>query len=200
MVAETAGRFLDAMEKEGGGDLMHGFASPLPSTVIGELIGVPREQQPEFRAWAEEMIQADPGSGGYPDGAVRIYECFAALLDARRAQPADDLMSALLAAEVDGSRLTQDELLGFCFLLLVVGNDTTTNLIGNGAALLAQHPDQRTWLTTQPDGLDNAIEEMLRYESPAQALPACRSGRHRDARHDDRSRRADDAAVGRGQS
>ena len=171
LVKDVARRLLDTMYDRGSGDLMHEFAGPLPSTVIGELIGVPREQQPAFREWAEDLVEADPNAGVYPESAIKIYECFADLLDARRQQPADDLMSALLAAQVDGSHLTQDELLGFCFLLLVAGNDTTTNLIGNGAALLAWHPGQRALLAATPALMANAIEEMLRYESPAQALP-----------------------------
>ena len=80
-------------------------------------------------------------------------------------------MSALLDAEIDGERLTQEELLGFCFVLIVAGNDTTTNLIANGAILLAQHPDARRELEAEPASLEDAIEEMLRCESPAQALP-----------------------------
>jgi len=182
LVADVAGRLLDAMCEHGSGDLMHEFAGPLPSTVIGELIGVPREQQPAFREWAEDLVEADPNAGVYPESAIKIYECFNDLLEARRRRPADDLMSALLAADIDGSHLTHDELLGFCFLLLVAGNDTTTNLIGNGTALLGWHPGQRTLLAAtcanrahpsdQPPALlTSAIEEMLRYESPAQALP-----------------------------
>ncbi len=168
---DVARRLFRAITDHGGGDLMAELAGPLPSTVIGELIGIPRDQQPEFRRWAAELVEADPTTGTLPESAADIYQCFATLLDERRRQPADDLMSALIRADVDGARLTQDELLGFCFLLLVAGNDTTTNLIGNGAFLLATHPDQRAQLRATPDLLDGAIEEMLRYESPAQALP-----------------------------
>jgi len=80
-------------------------------------------------------------------------------------------MSALLDAEIDGERLSQQELLGFCFVLIVAGNDTTTNLIANGAVLLAEYAEQRRMLAQDPSLLDGAIEEMLRYEAPAQALP-----------------------------
>jgi hypothetical protein len=84
--------------------------------------------------------------------------------------PADDLMSALLAAQVDGDSLSDDDLLGFCFLLLVAGNDTTTSLISSGAELLARHRDQRAELAGDPSLIPAAVEEMLRIESPTQAL------------------------------
>jgi cytochrome P450 len=80
-------------------------------------------------------------------------------------------MSALLDAEIDGERLETDEILGFCYQLIVAGNDTTTTLIGNGAVLLAEHPEQRAALAKDPSRIPSAVEEMLRYESPAQALP-----------------------------
>jgi hypothetical protein len=171
LVENVAARLLASMVQRGGGDIIRDLAAPLPSTVIGELIGVPVDQQPEFREWAEDLVAADPNAGAVPASALSIYECFATLFEQRRREPRDDLMSALLVAEIEGSRLTQDELLGFCFLLLVAGNDNTTNLIGNGAALLARHPDQRRLLAAEPHLLPGAIEEMLRYDSPAQALP-----------------------------
>jgi cytochrome P450 len=93
------------------------------------------------------------------------------LLDERRHERRDDLMSALLDAEIDGEGLTQEELLGFCFVLIVAGNDTTTNLIANGAVMLAHHPEQRRMLVADPSLIPNAVEEMLRFESPAQVLP-----------------------------
>jgi cytochrome P450 len=102
--------------------------------------------------------------------AMNIYQEFARLLAERRAERRDDLMSALLDAEIDGQRLREDELLGFCFVLIVAGNDTTTNLIANGAVLLADHPDQRKLLVEDPRRIPAAVEEMLRCESPAQAL------------------------------
>ena len=80
-------------------------------------------------------------------------------------------MSALLDAEIEGARLTQEEILGFCFQLIIAGNDTTTTLIGNGSVLLAQHPDQLALAARAPERIPNAVEEMLRYEPPAQALP-----------------------------
>jgi cytochrome P450 family 130 len=172
---EIARELALALRRAGGGDLLRDFAAQLPSRVIGELIGVPPERREAFLEWTEAMIGADPKDAAsaerFRDPATQIYGEFAKLLAERRAEPRDDLMSALLAAETDGRRLTEQELLGFCFVLIVAGNDTTANLLANGAVLLARHPEQRALLAREPARLSNAVEEMLRYESPAQALP-----------------------------
>jgi hypothetical protein len=118
-----------------------------------------------------ELPSGQTQSQAIQNPAASIYAEFARLLDERRRARREDLMSALIDAELEGRKLTQEELLGFCFVLVVAGNDTTTNLIANGAVLLAEHPDQRRLLAEDPALLDGAIEEMLRYESPAQALP-----------------------------
>jgi cytochrome P450 len=124
--------------------------------------------------WTDALVEASPESARderFHHPAIGIYREFAELLAERRAAPRLDLVSSLLEAEVDGRRLAEDELLGFCFVLIVAGNDTTTNLIANGAVLLADHPDRREQLAEQPARLPAAVEEMLRFESPAQALP-----------------------------
>jgi len=154
-------------------DLLAGYARHIPSRVIGELIGIPAERIPDFLHWTEAMVELPSGqtqSQAIQNPVASIYAEFARLLDERRRARRDDLMSALIDAELEGRKLTQEELLGFCFVLVVAGNDTTTNLIANGAVLLAEHPDQRRLLRDSAL-LDGAIEEMLRYESPAQALP-----------------------------
>jgi hypothetical protein len=140
--------------------------------VIGELIGIPPERRESFLEWTEALITQDPhDKATFLDAPAKIYREFTSLLEERRRQRRDDLISALLDAEVDGQKLSQEELLGFCFLLVVGGNDTTTNLIANGVVLLAQHPAQRERLVHDSSLLPNAIEEMLRYEAPTQALP-----------------------------
>jgi cytochrome P450 len=158
----------------GRADLLAEYARQLPARVIGEMIGIPRERCDAFLEWTDALVGANPD--GPQDAAIRqpatmIYTEFAKLLELRRSEPRDDLMSALIEAEIDGQRLSQQELLGFCFVLVVAGNDTTTNLIANGAVLLAQHCEQRARLVADPSLLPGAIEEMLRFESPAQALP-----------------------------
>jgi cytochrome P450 len=137
-------------------DLAHEFAAPLPSIIMGELIGVPEEHRESFRTWTEAFIEVT-GPEDIAGRVQNIYELFGTLLDERRRHPADDLMSALLAAEVDGVRLTDEELVGFCFLLLIAGNDTTTTLIGNGAELLARHPDQQAVLAHNPTLIPGAV-------------------------------------------
>jgi len=168
---ELARGLLDDFAGEGRCDLLHAFAAQLPSLVIGELIGIPAERRAAFLEWTESMISADPRGEKNVNPFVEIYREFSKLLEQRREERRSDLMSALLDAEISGQKLSQEELLGFCFLLVVGGNDTTTNLIANGAVLLARHPEQREEILRDPALLPGAIEEMLRYDSPTQALP-----------------------------
>lgn len=173
-IRAIARELLGAFAGAGRGDLLAQYARQLPSRVIGELIGIPPDVRDAFLDWTDALVEASPDGEGAERArgpAANIYREFSALLDARRREPRDDLASALLEAEIDGVRLSQPELLGFCFVLIVAGNDTTTNLIANGAVLLARHPEQRKLLVEDPARLPNAIEEMLRLESPAQALP-----------------------------
>lgn len=170
-VRELTGGLIDAFVERGRCDLLHEFASQLPSLVIGELIGIPSERRKTFLQWTEALITANPARDWEVNPFASIYEEFGKLLEERRSERRDDLMSALIDAELDGQKLSQEELLGFCFLLVVGGNDTTTNLIANGAVLLARHPEQRDELVRDPSLIPSAVEEMLRYESPTQALP-----------------------------
>lgn len=169
-IREIARELIAGIVERGGGDAIAEFAAILPSVVMGRMIGLPDELIPVCRALTDEfMHQITPQ--GQQGPAARSYEIFEMLLDQRRAAPRDDLMSALLAAEIDGVRLTDDELLGFGWLLLVGGNDTTTNLIGNGLELFARHPDQRQALVADPALLGDAVDEVLRIASPTHTLP-----------------------------
>jgi cytochrome P450 len=166
---------IESFRAEGCCDFLRAFAAQIPSRIIGEMIGLPPERREAFLEWTEAMLAADPMSPASGTGirgpATQIYGEFAKLLAERRAERRDDLMSALLDAEIEGRGLTEEELLGFCFVLIVAGNDTTANLLANGAVLLARHPEQRALLAREPGRIPNAVEEMLRYEAPAQALP-----------------------------
>jgi hypothetical protein len=173
-IRRIARELLDGFSRAGSADLIAAFARQLPSRVIGALLGVPPERREAFLEWTDALVEASPSSEldeRLRSPATSIYREFTGLLAERRAAPRDDLVSALLAAEIAGERLSEPELLGFCFVLIVAGNDTTTNLIGNGAVLLADHPDQRKQLVDEPARIPAAVEEMLRCESPAQALP-----------------------------
>jgi hypothetical protein len=173
-IREIARGLLDQFAGKGQADLMADYARHVPSRAIGDMIGVPPERREAFLHWTEAMVavpEDQSQSANVQAPAQKIYEEFAQLLDERRSNRRDDLMSALLDAEIDGERLSQEDLLGFCFVLIVAGNDTTTNLIANGAILLAQHESVRRELCAEPSGIEDVIEEMLRCESPAQALP-----------------------------
>jgi cytochrome P450 len=170
-VRAIARELLDVVAAHGGGDLLAEFAAQLPSRVIGELIGIPPGRREAFLEWTEAFIGADPERDWEKNPADEIYSEFAKLLDERRGERRDDLMSALIDAEADGEKLSQEELLGFCFLLVIGGNDTTTNLIANGSVLLARNPEQREELCRDSALIPQAVEEMLRYEAPTQALP-----------------------------
>ncbi len=168
---EFTAALLDDLLTCEGCDLLHDFAAQLPSLVIGELIGIPPARREAFLAWTSALISANPHKSWDQNPFESIYAEFATLLDERRSKREADLMSALLDAELDGQRLSQEELLGFCFLLVVGGNDTTTNLIANGLVLLARHPDARAALRDDEALIPGAVEEMLRIEAPTQALP-----------------------------
>lgn len=158
-------RLIAAFADRGECELMGEFAALLPSDVVGELLGVPEGARPGLREHTEELMRMTVPHDGKVI-AERVYAVFEGLLAERRRRPADDMMSMLITAEVEGRRLTQDELLGFCFLLLVGGNDTTTNLIGNGIRLLDLQADVRGELIADPGLIDAAIEEILRLEPP----------------------------------
>ena len=169
-IRATVRELLDGLGERA--DLMHDFALLLPNRVIASLIGIPPERREAFLEHTEALIEVGPrGKHDIAKPAAGIYAEYAKLLAERRAEPRDDLMSALLAAEIEGKRLGDDALLGFCFLLVVGGSDTTTNLIGNALTLLAKHTDQRALLRDDPARIPNALEEVLRFESPTQSQP-----------------------------
>ena len=130
----------------GSADFVTDFAAILPAAVIADLLGVPAADRDRFRLWSSRLVQVDVTHGQTTDAlaaAASIYAYFTEFLADRRRAPREDLMSALVNATVDGVGLTDDEVLGFCALLLVAGYETTTNLLGNSAVVLAQHPRTR---------------------------------------------------------
>ncbi|MEV6692550.1 cytochrome P450 [Micromonospora sp. NPDC051196] len=175
VVAAQADELIDAMAAAGRGvDFMADFAYPLPVAVICELLGVPAVDRPLFRRWAadltavlepeitrEELAMADAG-------ATELVGYFTELVSARRRRPADDLTTALVQAHDDGDRLSGDELLGNLVVLLVAGFETTTNLLGNGLAVLLAHPTAADVLRRHPEHAPAYVDELLRYDSPVQ--------------------------------
>lgn len=173
-VREIARELLSSFDHEGSCDLTADFAGPLPTIVIAEMLGVPIEDRLLFRKWSNALVTIDFNSSALTiDGMAAfaaLWGYFSDIVEERTKHPGEDLISALIAAEIDGVRLQRNELLGFCVLLLLAGNETTTNLISNASVLLAKHPDQRQLLVDDPSLIPGAIEEFLRYDSPVQAL------------------------------
>lgn len=156
-------------------DLVEKLAYPLPVIVIAELLGIPVEDRALFRTWADALLAREDGSTAIPDEAtVRAIGSYMgemntylmAHIKARRAAPADDLISKLTRAEVDGQRLEDEEIVGVAGLLLLAGHITTTALLGNSIIVLDEHPDAVAALRADPAKIPAAIEEVLRYRSP----------------------------------
>ncbi|WP_327249666.1 cytochrome P450 family protein [Streptomyces sp. NBC_01320] len=162
-------RLLDAIVPVGSADLVEDFALPLPVTVISELLGVPVADRHDFQRWTDDMILqgAEPPDPARMNAAwQQMHSYLTRLLEAKRARPGDDLLSALIATLDEENRLDEDELIAMAFLLLVAGYITTVNLIGSGIAALLAHPDQLQMLRKDPALLPGAIEEFLRYDGP----------------------------------
>jgi cytochrome P450 len=159
---------LDQVREQGRMDVVSDFAFPLPAKVIAELLGVPAEDWNIFQRWAR-IGDTDPRQAGQQAGRTmreELFDYFAKLLEERRRSPRDDLISALSLAEVDGERLSQNELLSFCTLLLAAGQETTKNLLTNAIVCLTDHPEALDRLIRGPALVPAAIEEVLRYLPP----------------------------------
>ena len=173
-IAKMVDELLDEVAGKPRFDLIQDIAFPLPITVIAELLGVPPEDRDQFREWSEVVaLDVDPllDSKQIRDVQRTVEELFDYLekiAEDRRRRPRDDLVTALVNAEEDGERLSREDLLINIVLVLVAGNETTRNLIGNGTLALLRNPDQLERLRDDSSLLDSAIDEMLRYDSPVQ--------------------------------
>ncbi|HEX4721720.1 MAG TPA: cytochrome P450, partial [Pseudonocardiaceae bacterium] len=147
-------------------DLLDTFAFPLPITVICELLGIPTEDRDDFRTWSNVLISGGVEPGVMQQAAIDMAGYLSKSIEAKRTNPGEDMMSALVAAHDDDDRLSQDELIAMAFLLLVAGHETTVNLIANGVLALIENPDQLAALRADRSLLPGAIEEFLRFESP----------------------------------
>ena len=167
---------LDAVQEAGRMDIIQDLAYPLPVIVIAEMLGIPPQDRDQFKLWSDEIILTLNGPLTSPDmlerarkSAHELTEYFRGVIEERRKEPGSDLISGLIAAEEQGQILSEDEMLTTAMLLLVAGNETTTNLIGNGMLALLRNPDQLRKLRDDPSLIQTAIEELLRYDGPVQA-------------------------------
>jgi cytochrome P450 len=172
--------FDEALEK-GEVDFVEAMTYPLPVIAIAEIIGVPADDRDQFKKWSDSAVE-DLGNGLFaPPSPERLQklgrlmtemgEYFSRLADERRRQPREDLLSGLVHAEIEGSKLAQGEMITMLVLLLVAGNETTTSLIGNTVLELLDHPDELARLQADPGLSASAIEEVLRFASPVQMDP-----------------------------
>lgn len=173
-VRTVAADLIGALLEAGEGDFVEDLSRPLPTIVIADLLGVPREDRKAFRHWSDQIVQDNPDdpavAAAAMEGAANLLAYFEGLVADRRRSRRDDMLSSLIEAEIEGQHLAEEELLGMCVLLLLAGNETTTNLVSNSALLFAQHPDQWRSVVADPSLLPSAVEESLRFDSPVQAL------------------------------
>jgi cytochrome P450 len=174
-VRATTGKLADSLVD--GADFMRTMALPLPAFVISEILGLDQELLPYFKQWADDIISITPTPGTSED-VERVRSTIAKLtgyvkevIAARRRQPADDTVSELIRAEIDGQRLLDTEIADFLILLLIAGMESTTNLLGNALVFLSRHPEMMARLHAEPTLIPLFIEEMLRYDGPAQGIP-----------------------------
>jgi cytochrome P450 PksS len=170
-IQKLANELLDVVERQGQMDLIHDYALPIPTTIIAEMLGVPVADRHKFHRWSKALVSSNPSGWGMLKAipnAMAFMGYIRKLVNARRANPQDDLVSALEQAEEAGEQLSEDELLAMIFLLLVAGHETTVNLIGNGTLALLEHPDQIERLRNDPALIKPTVEELLRYASPVE--------------------------------
>jgi cytochrome P450 len=173
-VRALAAGYLDAIVAHGECDFIRDFAGKLPMDVISELLGVPEADRATLRGWADLVVHREEGVRGLPaaaaESALRMLHYFTEMLADRKRARRDDLTGALLDAEIDGDRLSDREIIGFLFLMVIAGNETTTKLLGNALYWLWRNPAQRERLRDDPAHVARWVEETLRYDNSTQAL------------------------------
>jgi cytochrome P450 PksS len=167
-VQVLADELLDAAAPQGGMELIRDYALPLPVTIITEILGVPPPERDKFHRWSKAILSINSLTAPvhvFPS-VWRFVRYVRGFLRMRRAEPSDDLASALIQAEEGGDALSEEELMAMVFLLLIAGHETTVNLIGSGVLALLQHPEQTEQLRRDPSLVRAAVEELLRYTAP----------------------------------
>ncbi len=178
-ITSITNELLDQVASRGKMDIVYDLATPLPVIVIAELLGVPAKDRMLFKEWSDTMVK---GVEDNTDAAfahmmaerdkaeAELVQYFLKILEERRKKPEDDLVSALLDAEIDGEKLQEQDILRFCILLLVAGNETTTNLITNATRLMTEQPAIQDQVRQQPELVKSMVEETLRYYPPIVAI------------------------------
>jgi len=164
---------LEQLRADGSGDFVARFAGPLPSFIVATYLGVPEEDRARFDVWSDAIVSANAGGDILRDaaGAVAdLYAYFSELVERRRVEPGDDMISDLIASNLDGEPVDLITILGYTFVMIAGGNDTGTGLLGGSAVLLTTHRDQRARLIDDPTLIPGAVEECLRLTSPVQGL------------------------------
>jgi len=175
-VQHLVDELIDSVARAGAMDVVEDFAYPLPVVIICELLGVPPSDHERFKGWSRDLARGlDPDFIQPAEALERrfetllaFHEYFRELINRRRSDPGDDVLTALIHAEERGDTLNEDELLGTCTLLLVAGHETTVNLIANGVLALLRHRDQFERLRAEPALIKSAVEEVLRFDPPVQ--------------------------------
>jgi hypothetical protein len=166
--------YLDKMVAAGTVDFIDEFAGKFPMDVISELLGVPRSDRAELRRLADLLIERPEGTRDVPqagvDAALALFRYFGDMIADRRRAPRDDLMSALIVAEVDGEQLADAEIVGFALLMIVAGNETTTKLLGNCVYWAHRNPVARAAVFNDPSAIPGWVNETLRYDTSTQML------------------------------
>ncbi|MEU3301048.1 cytochrome P450 [Streptomyces sp. NPDC006678] len=167
-IQALAEQLLDAVADRGRADLVAAYAAPLPITVICDLLGVPHDSRRDFRDWTDALVAPDPTNpGAAKQAVVAMLAYFPRLIADKRRMPGNDLLTDLIDVRDDGDRLTEDELTSLAFLILVAGYENTVQLIGTAVLALLDHPDQLAALRDDPARIDDAVEEIARYDGPA---------------------------------
>ncbi len=173
-IREITLEHLEPALERGTFDFIADFAGKVPMDVISELIGVPRTDRPELRRLADLVLHREDGVFDVPhagmEAALTLVGYYQEMVDERRRAPRDDLTSALLMAEVDGDRLSDEEIVSFLFLMVVAGNETTTKLLGNAWYWAWRNPDERAKPFAEPARVPDWVEETLRYDTSSQML------------------------------
>jgi pimeloyl-[acyl-carrier protein] synthase len=175
-IESIANSLLDDVQKKGEMDVMQDFAFPLPVMVISDMLGVPRSDRDKFKHWSDGLVGALNPRREFikvtraGSAVEELNQYLTPLVEERRKNPKNDLISLLVQAEEEGNKLTREEVLSNCILLLVAGHETTVNLIGNSVLSLLHHPEQLDLLKKQPELTESAVEEVLRFESPVQTV------------------------------